>query len=217
MRAFGRRNSRALQVAASSAPERTVVSRAPIALAVLIGAFAVFQDPARQLYADRKTPLPRNLAAGFQVAAAPYAPPAGCPSRQWMEGDYLPVACFAGQRIDHEYGEQIGLERPLFVGKTKGRRKWRGFRQREWVRAGGDALLLTRPKDASGKILYIARGRFEGSTSAFKSEGQDYRKPPADYIVRSAVNLAFVPIAVLGVIGAVLLYLRIRPAKPPGG
>ena len=182
-----------------------------ITAAVAFAALATLQSPAKQIHADRTTSPPRDLAPGLRVAAAPYTTPAGCPFRQWSAGEYLPATCIVGHRIDPIAGEQIGLERPRLVGKTEGRRPWRSFRQREWVRVGGDALLLTRPKDAAGKILHVARGRFLGTAPELKPDGRDYLKPPMDHILRGAIDLLFVPISVFGVIGAILLYHRIRP------
>lgn len=207
MATFGRNSHRAFPAAPSASHAGRVV------IVGFIIAIALLLDPAKQLYADRTTPLPRDFAAGLLVSASPYVAPPGCPPRRWMEGDYLPAPCFVGWRIDHSYGEQIGLERPQIVGKTTGRRKWRSFHQRQWVRAGSDALLLVGPKDTSGKILYVARGRFSGSGAKIKSDGRTFRTPPSDFIVRSAFNLAFTPIAVLSVIGIVLIYRCTRLDK----
>lgn len=214
---FGRRNNYVHQdKAAAPAPEPEAPGPIAIAALVVLLAIVLLQHPEKQIRADRTAPLPRDLAPGLQVSAAPYVTPAGCPSRQWMTGEYLPAACTVGYRIDPEFGEQIGLEWPRIVGKTRGRRTWRSFRQREWVRAGDDALLLTRPENAAGKILYVARGRLTGPGLELRPDGQDYRRPPTDYIVRGAVDLLFVPLVVLGVTGAAFLCFPIRPSKKRG-
>jgi hypothetical protein len=210
---FGRRARHSDPSKLKGASGQPAHSLLTYALLVIIGLGAFLFSPARQLYADTVTPIPRDLAPGRQFTVTDYATPMGCPPRVWAVGEYLPLACILHHRIDHASGEAVGLETPLFVGKLSGRRSWWGFRQREWVRVGADAVLVTRPKNASGRILYLARNRFEAEHSTHPNPrlSQTFRNPPMDYLLSASVDLLFVPGLVLIFVGGTFLLLRLRP------
>lgn len=219
MASFGRRAARPAPPSRSDAPPRAETAN-PLVLGMvgLLALAGLCYSPGKQIVADRLTPLPADLTPGAQLVLPPQRPPRGCPARSWSVGEYLPKACIAEASVGAALAEQAGLEPPQHVGKATGRRKWSSFRQRIWVRAGDDALLVTRPADAAGRILYVAANRFGGQTSdAASQDDRSFRRPPADYIFRSASELLGVPLVGLLIIGGVAFaYRPRRSASSPG-
>ena len=189
MTSFGRRIER-VETAAPEAPAPNDVLKrhGRVLVMVFLIAWAIFH-PLRLLVADRTAPLPRDLDPGRVFTAGPYVAAPGCPVRAWSVGDYQPVACLVGNQILGDDATALGLEAPLFIGRETGRRRngdWTGYRQRYWARAGDDALLLTGPGWASGRVIQVVPGRFvtlHQDRPAIAPDKTDYRTPPEDYLI----------------------------------
>jgi hypothetical protein len=207
MSGFGRRIERPEEAATAAAadaptPDDVLKRHGRVLVMVFLVAWAIFH-PARLLVADRTTPPPRDLDPGRVFMAGAYVAAPGCPIRAWSVGDYQPLACLVGNQILGDDAPAFGLEAPLFIGRETGRRRngdWSGYRQRYWVRAGDDALLLTGPGWASGKVVQVVPGRFvtlHQDKPVVAPDKTDYRTPPEDYRIGVRSSLWILPALLL--------------------
>jgi hypothetical protein len=150
---------------------------------------------------DRAVPVAADLTPGRIIPAPTYAAPDGCPARGWSVGEYLPRACMTGYDLTAG-SAALGLEAPsdapgCAVIGTRGRMC---LRHRHWVRVGPDAAFVAAPSGAAGKILAVARGRFEGERP--EAVAGDWRAMPADYRAAMTRSFLIMPLLCLGLAAA---------------